>query len=308
MLLNTLRTFYTEAISFNCLTSHILILDLSQLVNVVLSVTLNRTHITTLGMDLANHSEKEAHPVNHFLSLPRELRDAIYELCIFDPLAIDMVYGEHPEWLLTSKQIFHEAAPIVCSKGCLHITTGLRGTELLDQLWKGYATSMSDRRFGSVKDQTFEQMKLMISNIAITVYLTMNVSEITLLSENYLSRLDELPNLKNLYINLHPIAGREFSQFRQQLSSSDLRIFQVVSFVKPVESLLARKPSGCTIHWTIPESVKLAIDCEAIRLGAAAGEQIYYQRLGNRPDIAEFMTEVEAAVAATVPQADSVVS
>lgn len=247
--------------------------------------------------------DKEFLPTNHFLSLPRELRDAIYELCIFDPLAIDMVRGEHPQWLLTSKQVFHEAAPMVYGKGCLHRAIDLdKDTDLLDQLCISYISSFPDCSFG-VRHKTFAHVKRMILNIALDVQLDMNVPQITRLSEHYFSRLEQLPNLKHLYISLHPIPGREFSQFRQQLSRSDLRIFQVVSFVKPVETLLARKPEGCRIDWMIPEFAKLAIDCEAIRL-AADGEGRYLP-WANRPEIAEFMREVEAAVAATEPQADA---
>ena len=253
-------------------------------------------------MDPMSSSDKESLPTTLFFSLPRELRDAIYELCIFDPLAIDMVRGEHPQWLLTSKQIFFEAAPMVYGKGCLHRTIDLdKDTDLPDQLCISYISSFSNCSFG-VRHETFAHVKRMISNIAIDVQLDMNVPQIDRLSEHYFSRLDQLPNLKHLYISLHPIPGREFSQFRQQLSRSDLRIFQVVSFVKPVEALLALKPKGCRIDWMIPDSIKLAIDCEAIRL--AADGKGRYLPWANRPELAEFMREVEAAVAATEPQAD----
>lgn len=191
---------------------------------------------------------------------------------------------------------------MVYRKCCFHHETShLLLADLLNELWISYESSLPNCSI-PVRRNTFAHVKRMISNISIDVQLDMTVSQLTQLSEHYLSGLSDLPNLKNLYISLHPVPGREFSQFRQQLSRSDLRIFQIVSFVKPIEALLARKPSGCTIHWMIPDFIKFAIECEAIRL-AAEGER-YHHRLGNRPDIAEFMKEVEAAVAATEPYDD----
>jgi hypothetical protein len=47
-------------------------------------------------MDLKNTSDTTSVPPAHFFSLPRELRDAVYELCLPESRVIGMVRDKHP--------------------------------------------------------------------------------------------------------------------------------------------------------------------------------------------------------------------
>ena len=244
-------------------------------------------------MAFESNSNTTAVSPSHFFSLPRELRDAIYELCLPDLLVIKMVRGKHPQWLLTSKQIFFEAAPMLYDQLCFYKTVDYENNpNLLEQLFMNYAGSSPTSTYRLTRT-TFEHVKPMISYIAIDVHLEMAVDQVSWLTKHYFAGLDELTNLKALYISLNPRPGSCYQSFRRKLGRSDLRIFQVVLFVETVKLLFDRTPRGCRIYWSIPENIRRAANGGEL-------ESSYYER--NVPDITDFMMEVNQAVLATEPQ------
>lgn len=223
----------------------------------------------------------------HLLELPRELRDAIYQFALPDP-PVFLVYKDHPPWLLSCRQIFAEAAPIVYDQCCLyHVTDDEDAEELLNKLVAGYVTSF---RGTSTIDQnsTYELIKPMVSYIAIDAHIPMHAEHLELFFEAFFARISELPNLKALYISLNVEAGVTRNTLKQHLARSDLRIFELVKFIKPVKLLLERLPKGCKIHWAIPESIRWA----------ANGQTFEYSEC-NLPYMTQFMKEVQDAVVAT---------
>lgn len=236
-------------------------------------------------------STRNASTPSHFLSLPRELRDAIYELCLLHPPVIDIVRGEHPEWLLTSKQIFQEAAPMVYNQACLYKAIAWEDSpNLLDQLSTGYSLSYPNCDPTAVQE-SLERVKRMIFYIAIDLHLDMTAEQLTWLAEHYLAGIEDLTNLQALYVSLNVRSGSEGITFKRQLHRSDLRVFHIVRFVEPVKLLLDRLPKRCKVRWRVPES---------IRWSANGGSFDYTEC--NAPFMNDFMWEVEQAVAATEPQ------
>lgn len=223
----------------------------------------------------------------HLLGLPRELRDAIYQFALPDP-PVFLVNQKHPPWLLSCQQIFAEAAPIVYGQCCLYDVTDHEDQhELLDELVGGYVTSF---RKTSTIDQnaTYELIKPMVSYIAVDAHISMHAEHLTNFFDEYFARLSELPNLKALYISLNVEAGLTRNRLKQHLARSDLRIFELVKFIKPVKLLLERLPKGCKVQWAIPEGLRWA-----------ANDGSYEYSECNLPYMTQFMKEVQDAVIAT---------
>ena len=226
----------------------------------------------------------------HLLSLPRELRDAIYELCLLDLRVIGMRTGQHPQWLLTCRQVFDEAAPMVYEQCCIYRAIDWRcDSHILDELRWGFRASFPwCAPWVAVKQ--FDKAKRIISYVALDVHLDMTMEHMNWLSRDYLAQISDLSDLKALFISLNLRPGVERNKFKQQLARSDLRIFELVSFIQPVESLLKRVPKSCQVHWVVPESIR-----RAANRGSDYDESNFLY-------MTEFMREVQHAVTVTERQ------
>ena len=221
----------------------------------------------------------------HFFSLPRELRDTIYELCTPDLIRIDR--GEHPPWLIASKQIFYEATETAYNKTPLYqrITPGI-SHDLISQLWLGYASSVPFAELDIAKS-TFPYAKRMITTVVVDVDVDLTVDDLSRLSECYCHRLGELTGLRKLYVQLTPYSGPTWERFRREIQMSELRIFHIANLMRAVGRLRECVPKGCEIIWAIPEEIRAYLPpSNSVTQGI-------------RADVEAFMNEVCDALAAT---------
>jgi hypothetical protein len=237
-----------------------------------------------MGPGMAQVSATPIPTVNHLLTLPRELRDQIYELCLPEPPVIRMSDGQHPQWLLTCRQVFEEAALMVYEQCSFYkVVSTSSDSYLHDQLSDGFLKS-----FPCLPTmELFNRVESMIAYIALDVHLDMTLEHMNWLTRDFLAQISDLPNLKALYISLNVSPGVERNRFKQHLARSDLRIFELVKFLEPVQSLLIRLPMHCKVHWAIPESIRRVANG-----GVVYGED-------NFSYMTEFMREVQHAVMAT---------
>ena len=225
---------------------------------------------------------------NRLFSIPQELRDAIWDFCLPDPPVIHIHRGHHPRWLLTSSQVFREAAPKLYNKCILYRSIDLSDQpSLMNQLWTNYAVSHPDDSFQEIID-SFREVKQLVSHIAIEVKLEMTTENLGWLCEHYFDKVDELPRLKTLRISLYPNLRPGSRSFRRQIGPSDLRIFHIVSCMGAIEPLVKKLPEDCRIDWEYQGVAKLYYG------------QDFIHRVEHR-EIAEFMTEVMQALAAAGP-------
>ena len=232
-------------------------------------------------------------PRAHFFTLPRELRDAIYEQCLpSSPSIIRVDEYEFPEWLLTSRQIFFEAAGVVYGQTCLYQQDDLRDTrDLVFKLCQSYLLSAAGTHFSLVQ-RTFPYLKGFITSIAIDVELEIGNDELGMLGDYYFRRLGELTGLRKLYLCLSPRGGRNWDKFRREIQMSDLRIFHITHLMRAVERLHEIVPSSCEIVWRIPDSIRRKAE-------AATLTKLLYCR-----DVEKLMEERDVALNATKPGCD----
>ena len=195
----------------------------------------------------------DATPRRHcyLLSLPREIRDRIYEFCVPHLIRIDR--SEHPPLLFVSKQIFFEAAEVIYETTCLYhrMTPGI-SKDLISHLELGYKSSVKFAEL-HIAEFTFPNIKALITAVALTVDIDLTVDDLSRLSENYCCRLQELSGLRKLYIQMSPYSGPTWDRFRREIQRSDLRVFHIANLMRAVKKLKNSVPNGCEIVWAIPQ-------------------------------------------------------
>ena len=198
-------------------------------------------------------------PRVHFLSLPRELRDEIYELCMLDcPKAAPVDRLLHARWLLVSKQVFFEAAELAYGRTCFFTRADLKTAEpLVHNLEMRYV-------FGNAPVDllpamyTFSHAKTLIKFLAVHLEF-MDLEEARPISDKvaqYFHGLNTLSGLQTLYVSFGPQVSllRHFAP--EWLDISQNHPYFGPDLAQAVATLRNLVPRECRIVWSIPPEIR----------------------------------------------------